>query len=216
MTVVTAHQPNFLPGASVVTKLQAADAVILLDEVQWSKNGWSNRNRLPDGRWVTVPVAHSSSFAPINRVRIGEPKSDWRERVCHDLRTAWPGDVTEQVCREIQRPYRLLVGLNVALLRIALDAVFCETLWAFQSHLDGGHAVVAQSDDADELAPISERLAMMVEELGGTTYLSGPSGSNYLDEEPFVRRGIDVAYWSYDGANQCVLGMVNQRREVAA
>lgn len=216
MTVCTAHQVNFAPGASVISKIQASDVIVLLDEVQWSKNGWSNRNRLPDGRWATIPVAKSSSFAPLNRVRIGNPHTDWRERLCHDLLAAWPGDVTEQVCREIQRPYRLLVGLNAAVLRILLDALFCDTVWAFQSHLDGGHAVVSQSEDADELAPISERLAMMTSELGCDTYLSGPSGKSYLDEEPFERLGIHVAYWSYEGDNRCALGLVAARHKVTA
>lgn len=215
MTVVTAHQTNTLPGASVISKVLAADAVIWLDEVQYSRDGWSNRNKTPDGRWLTVPVERHCAFKPLNRVRIGEASGyDWRDRFCHQLRNAWPGQVTEQVCREILRPYRLLVGLNVALLRVVLDAVGSEAVWAFQSHLDGGHAVVSQSDSATELAPISQRLAMMVAELGGTHYLSGPSGKRYLDETPFLELGIAVDYWEHHGDNPCALELV--REEVAA
>jgi hypothetical protein len=206
--IITAHQPNTLIGLSVLSKVVASDAVIWLDEVQYTKGGWSNRNRTLTGQWLTVPVERHCSFKPLNRVRIGEPDFDWRGKMAHRLRSTWDGDVVDRVCAEIHRPYRLLVGLNVALLKILLESAGSEAIWAFQSHLDGGHAVVSQSEDSVELAPISERLAMMVEELGGTTYLSGPSGRNYLDETPFTKRGLEVAYWKHEGPNPCGLDLV--------
>ena len=214
--VVTAHQPNFLYAGSIVSKIKASDAVILLDEVQFTKNGWTNRNKLPDGRWLTVPVERHCAFKPINRVRIGEPAKDWREPLIRGLVDAWPGDATAAVCREILRPYKLLVGLNVAILDIVLGELAPHILWAFQSHLAGGHTVPVVSDDKEALKPISWQLASMVAELGGDVYLSGPSGKKYLSEEPFAELGIEVAYWSHQGDNPCALALVDQRLEVAA
>ncbi len=198
MIVVTAHQPNWLPGLSVIEKCLTADAVIWLDEVQYSHGGWSNRNRMPDGSWLTVPVERTTNMAPFNRVRIAE-HGDWDRRACRTLRQQY-GAAVEPLCAEIDRPYRLLVGLNLALLRhIVPDS----PPWHFQSHLDGGHATIAVSEDREELLPISERLAMMVAELGGDTYLSGPSGFRYLDERPFLERGIEVRYFEWQGENPC-------------
>ena len=216
MTRVTFHQPNFCPGASVVSKVLACDAVVWMDTVQWTKGGFTNRNRLPDGSWVTVPVAHGSSFAPINRVRVGEPRGGWRDRVCGQLRGAWPGGVTEQVCREVMRGYPLLVGLNAAILRVLLDALDYRGEQHWQSHLDDAHAVQAVSEQRAQLAPISERIASMVAALGGGVYVSGPSGRNYLDESPFHERGIAVDYWEHRGPNPCALELVDQRLGVAA
>lgn len=212
MTVICAHQPNVLPGASVTSKIAASDGVIWLDEVQFSKGSWTNRNKTPDGEWFTVPVA-DSAFKPINRVKIGNPQTyDWRRKVTGQLREGFPASPTlERVCRIIQRPHKSLVGLNVALLDALLDGLGIDTPWYFQSHLDGGHAVVAVSENAAELAPISNRLAMMVEEVGGSIYLSGPSGRHYLDEQPFKERGIDVDYWAHEGENPCALQLVRER-----
>lgn len=208
--IVTAHQPNFLFAASIITKIQASDALILLDEVQYTKNGWTNRNKLPDGRWLTVPVERHCAFKPINRVRIGEPEKEWREPLVRDLVTTWPGPVTDDICREILRPYGLLAGLNVAILGIILAELAPDVHTAFQSHLAGGHIIPAVSDDAETLKPISHRIAYMVEELGGDVYLSGPSGRKYLSEEPFTRRGIRVDYWHHEGDNPCALSLVEQ------
>lgn len=200
--LVSAHQPNLLPGVSVVDKIRAADAVIWLDEVLYSPHGWTNRNRLPNGGWLTVPVESGAGQLPINRVRISE-HGQWRRKAARSLTEAWPHSLAaEQAAAIVLRPYRLLVGLNMALLQSVLPD---GPLWAFQSHLDGGRAVTAVSDRPAELAPISVRLAMMVEEVGGTTYLSGPSGRNYLDERPFRQRGLKVEYWSHTGPNPCAL-----------
>jgi hypothetical protein len=206
--IVTAHQPNFLPGRSVVDKLAEADAVIWLDEVQYTKQGYTNRNRLPDGSWLTVPVERETDGLPINRVRISDERR-WRARHARTLEQAYGrGELVEAVCAEILRPYRLLVGLNLALLRLLLGR---SPAWHFQSHLDGGHAVAAVSDERVALLPISERLAMMTAELGGDTYLSGPSGFRYLDETPFCERGIAVRYFTYTQAtNPCALGLVTR------
>ncbi len=212
---VTFHQPNFLPGASVLTKVLAADAVVWMDTVQWTKGGFTNRNRLPDGTWITVPVARGSAFAPINRLRIGHPRGAWREAMCERLAEAWPGDVTELVCREIRRGYPLLVGLNAAILSVLLDSFEYHGEQHWQSHLDDVHAVPAVSEQRSALAPISERIAQMVATLGGTVYVSGPSGRNYLDEAPFRERSIDVEYWAHAGQNPCALDLV-PRLEVAA
>jgi WbqC-like protein family len=199
--IVTAHQPNYLPGVSVLEKIAAADAVIWLDEVQFSHGGWSNRNRMPDGSWLTVPVAHLENHClPFNRVKIAE-HGNWRDKHCRTLVQHYGEPATHRIRREIARPFRLLAGLNLACLQILLEDTFAA--WHFQSHLDGGRAVIAASEDAAELAPISERLAMMVSELGGDVYLSGPSGRNYLDERPFAERAIEIVYHAHDGPNPC-------------
>jgi hypothetical protein len=204
---VTAHQPNYLPGLSVVEKIESADAVIFLDEVQFSHNGWSNRNRMPDGSWLTVPIERTTDMAAFNRVRISE-HGNWRRNHCKALRQHY-GRAVEPICDEIQRPYRLLVGLSLSLLSILLDG--SGTAWHFQSHLDGGRTVTAVSDDREELLPISARLALMVAELGGSTYLSGPSGRNYLNERPFHERGIKVDYWKHEGPNLCAVSRLLPR-----
>lgn len=202
MTVVTCHQPNYLPGLSVVEKVAAADAVIWLDEVQFSHGGWSNRNRMPDGSLLTVPVSRETNMAVFNRVQIAD-RMGWREEHARRLRSFY-GDAVDPLLAQIARPYRLLIGLNLALLRILLADT--DTAWHFQSHLDGGRTLTEDevvSDDPRALAPISERLAAMVAEVGGTRYLSGPSGRSYLDEGPFRSRGLDVEYFDWRGRNHC-------------
>lgn len=190
----------------MVEKILAADTVIWLDEVLYSPGGFTNRNRLPDGGWLTVPVVSGAGQLPINRVGISEHRQ-WRERMTKTLRQQY-GPWVHDVCDIIERPYRLLVGLNVALLEHVFRSAHVGHV--FQSHLDGGRAVRAVSNDRTELLPISVRLAMMVQEAGGDVYLSGQSGRNYLDERPFRQRGIRVDYWQHEGPNPSALDLMER------
>ena len=45
----------------------------------------------------------------------------------------------------------------------------------------------------------SERLLALCQELGATTYLSGPAARDYLDESIFKDAGIGVEWMSYSG-----------------
>lgn len=202
------HQVNFLPGVSVMTKLAAADIFIACDEMQFPRYGFTARNRFSDGAWMTVPIDHRDLFAPINRVRIADRTGRHRAKIARTLMQRM-GDSAEPFVRELERPWALLAGLNVALLRRLCDALEIRAEWVFQSHLAAGrHWGPATSEDAAELVTVSERLAAMTEEVGGTIYLSGPSGRNYLDETPFRVRDIEVRYWVHEGPNPTALELL--------
>ena len=59
MKVVTAHQSSYLPWLGFFHKIAISDIFIILDDVQFEKNSFSNRNKIkgPNGTfWLTVPV----------------------------------------------------------------------------------------------------------------------------------------------------------------
>jgi hypothetical protein len=202
--IVTGHQLNFLPGISVVSKLAAADACVWMDEMQYERHAFVNRNRFSDGAWMTIPVAEHDTFAPINRVHIADPTGRSREKVARTLEHRL-GAAAAAFAAELRRPYRLLAGLNASLLRLLLDALDVDVQEHFQSHLGSGRYEAT-----------SEGLAEMVAELGGTVWLSGPSGRRYLDEAPFLERGISVAYHAHEGPNPSAIELVRERLRAAA
>lgn len=192
--IVTGHQLNLLPGLSVMRKVAAADAVIWMDEMQYARHGFVNRNRFSDGHWFTVPVHEHDTFAPINRVRIADPTFRARRKIARTLEHRVGPQTAAPFQAELGKPYRLLSGLNAALMRHLLRTLDIDTFEHYQSHLGAGR-----------YADTSDGLAAMVEEVGGTVWLSGPSGRRYLDETAFRARGIEVRYWEHDGPNPCAL-----------
>lgn len=198
--VITGHQLNFLPGLSVIEKIRAADCCVWMDEMQFERHAWVNRNRLSDGTMMTIPIAEADHFQPINRVRIADVTGRARKKVARTLVNRL-GVSGAPFAAEIERPYRLLAGLNHRLLQILLGQLDVTTEQHFQSHLGAGRYEAT-----------SEGLAEMVAELGGDVWLSGPSGRNYLDERPFSDRGILVDYfdWPADRPNPSSVELVRQ------
>lgn len=204
--VITGHQLNTLPGVSVMRKVATADAVIWMDQMQYRRHGWVNRNRFSDGTMFTIPVAEHDTFQPINEVRIADPTGRMREKAARTLEAKLGVERAAPYAREIRRPYRLLAGLNASLLRHLMVDLNIQTEEHYQSHLGAG-----RYDDT------SEGLAEMVAELGGTVWLSGPSGRNYLDEKPFVDRGIQVRFFDFDGPdNPTAVELLKRPVQVAA
>lgn len=208
--IVAAHQVNLLPGISVVTKIEASDLFIACDEFQFTRGGFVNRNRLADGTLLTVPFDRRDTFAPINRVRLAEQPPRWREKLARTLEQRLP--CGEPYAELVRRPWRLLVGLNAALLELLLADLQIMTPWVFQTHLETGKCWgPLVSDSPAVLMPASERLAAMTAEVGGDIYLSGMGGHRYLDETPFRERGIRVDYWEHTGPNPSAIELVSQR-----
>lgn len=60
--ILTAHQPQYLPGLRLMHKLASADAFVLLDHLPHQHNSFENRNKIrtrQGWQWLTVPVTHS-------------------------------------------------------------------------------------------------------------------------------------------------------------
>lgn len=215
--VVSAHQLNFLHGCSVIERIRQADIVIWLDETQFERHSFVNRNRLTaDGPWLTVPVNEHDHFAPINRVRIADATGRARAKIARTLELTF-GDIAAPFATELRRPYELLAGLNQALVEQLLRALDIRVLHRFQSHLDRAHALPVVRDDDEDLTPVRQRFAEMAAQLGATVWLTGPGG-HHCGEEVFAERGIRVETfaWERGRPNPSAITMVRERMAVAA
>ena len=59
MTTISIHQPVYLPWLGFIEKVTSSEKFVFLDDVQFEKNGFQNRNKIRtyDGEmWLTVPV----------------------------------------------------------------------------------------------------------------------------------------------------------------
>src|SRR5579862_8159489 len=84
--IVAIHQPHYLPWLRYIDKIARSDVFVLLDDAQYTKNGWQNRNKIKcaagsrcvDGwMYLTVPVLAGPSTRRINQVEVSRDKR-WR------------------------------------------------------------------------------------------------------------------------------------------
>ena len=190
MTVLAAHQPQYLPWLGFFDKLAQADVFVLLDNVQFKKNEWQNRNRIkgPSGpQWITVPVAHKfpQTIAEVE-VRESEP---WRRKHLRALesnygKAAHFADEMPLFAEVLETPWSHLAALNIDLIRRLSRRLGITT------------DIRLGSDIAAREEP-TLRLVDLCRELSADVYLSG-AGGDYLETERFGEAGVELLFQSYE------------------
>jgi hypothetical protein len=197
--IVAAHQPTYLPGVSVVAKLAKADAVIWLDDVRFTTPGWVNRNQLPDGRWLTVPVERRDHRTAIRDVAIADDGGRWRVEHFHALADHYRGE--GHYDREVLGVYEdtELAGAGKPIADMSL-ALTSRILAALGLNLTQWR----QSEvDVSSFGPLSVRLARLVAAIGGTAYLA-PARAR-LERDVFEGEGVELLTFDYAGENPSVI-----------
>jgi WbqC-like protein family len=187
---VAIHQPHYLPWLGYLDKLDAADVFVLLDTVQFKKHDWQNRNRIrtKDGwQWLTVPIIDRFPER-IDQVEING-RTDWPRKHSQALRLHYGGcrfweALGPPLGEMIQRPWRRLCDLNVAVLDLLCQQLGIRTPRVLASTLR------AREESTDRLIDLT--LAV-----GGTVYLAGSQGPAYMDVARFTQAGIAVEVQMY-------------------
>jgi hypothetical protein len=189
---VAIHQPHYLPWLGYFAKWAAADVFVLLDTAQYAKNGWQNRNRLKTQngpQWITIPV----------RARLGMPIRD----VPIDRAQPWP----RRHLATIEQAYARSPYLERY--RDALHEFYDRT-WTHLGPLCAASAQwlagalgirtpVRLASELDVSTPgPTGRLVDLCRAVGGTTYLAGRDGANYMDHGAFAAAGITVLTQRYE------------------
>jgi len=71
--IATIHQPEYLPYLGFFDRIKKADVFIVLDNAQYQKNAFINRNKIKTSQgwqWLTVPVKKRESLKNINEMEI--------------------------------------------------------------------------------------------------------------------------------------------------
>jgi hypothetical protein len=189
--IVAIHQPHYFPWPGYFDKIDHADVFVILDSVQFEKNGWQNRNRIktPSGwGWLTVPVKHS--FGTVLSEMTIENTSNWPKKHYNTLAGAYARSPYwrehEPVLREIySREWEKLADLN-------------EEATSYIVYSLGISSRIVKSSSLGSLPEKpNARLAEIVRGLGGDTYLAGGGAAAYFDEVPFLEAGIRVIFQDY-------------------
>ena len=184
--IVAVHQPQYLPWLGYFDKMRRADAFCYLNDVQYKKNEWQNRNRIKTAQgwqWLTVPVRYRFP-EKINEVAINYT-TDWQKKHLQALitnysRAPYYNSYITIFEDTFSREWEFISELNIHLteqLRAALN-------------LDTKPTVI--SSDLDLREEPTDRLIDICKAMGADTYLAGPGGANYMDLERFSKNGIDI------------------------
>lgn len=187
------NQPAYLPWLGYFHRIAVSDLHIVLDDVQFEKNSFTNRNKIRtrDGwSWLTVPVKTSGRFGnlPIHRLEpvqeSGWAAKHWKAIQLNYRRAEHFAAHQPFLADTYTRNWPCLSGLMKAMNECLLARFDIATPLRFSSEIK----VEGRKD---------ELVLNLCKAVGATIYLSGPLGRNYLREELFKDAGIEVRYHDY-------------------
>jgi hypothetical protein len=189
-------QPSYIPWRGVFDQIYRADLFIFYDDVQYDKHGWRNRNQIKTAQgkqWLTIPV-HSAGVTqgrPICEIEIdwSKPwaKSHWKALTFAYGRAPYFRRYAEFLEPFYQRRDRFLADFTIDLtIALARQLGITHTRFLRSSELSG-----IRGEKTDRLIQILQRV-------GATHYLSGPSAREYIEPEKFAAAGIPFDYIEYD------------------
>ena len=79
--IVGIHQPEYIPWLGFFKKMMNSELFVLLDDVQFEKKSWQNRNRIRTKNetvFLSVPV-HAHLDSKLNDVKIDNTKN-WSDK----------------------------------------------------------------------------------------------------------------------------------------
>ena len=190
-------QPSYIPWRGAFDQIQRADLFIFYDDVQYDKRGWRNRNQIktPRGKqWVTIPV-HSrgaqTQNIPINQIRIAwdEP---WNEIHFKAIQHSYGK------APHFQRYQRLLETFYQRRDELLADFTIDLTI-ALARELGNNHTRFMRSSEIAGIAgQKTDRLIQILQAVGATHYISGPSARDYIENEKFDEVNISLEYMQYN------------------
>ncbi len=189
-------QSCYIPWKGYFDLINRVDEFILLDDVQYTRASWRNRNRIktPSGTaWLTIPLKSKGRFhQQIRDVVVSDrkwPDRHW-QRISRNYAKAPHFEATRSAFRDLYEECgdeTHLSRINFRFLRAISDMLGIETRCTWS--MDYGPGVEGRT----------ERLVHLCAQAGASEYLSGPAAQAYLDESLFRKQGIRVCWMDYGG-----------------
>lgn len=185
-------QSNYIPWKGYFDIIHDVDEFIFLDDVQYTKHDWRNRNRIktPSGpAWLTIPVGQSQSRL-ICEVEL--PATDWLRRHWQRIEASYssaPHFEAYRPCFEkiyLHRTWQRLSDFNQQLIQTISQ-------WL---------GITTRFRDSRELAldgRKQDRVLEILELVDADVYVSGPAARDYLDPQRVADTGVELRWKDYGG-----------------
>lgn len=186
-------QPTYMPWAGYFHLISQADVFVFLDDVQFEKQSWQNRNRvLLNGaaHWLTVPVRRQHLSDMVHMIDIDESRP-WRRKHYELLKTGYAkhphcADMLELATPILDPAWTSLCDLNIALICGMAAKLGLERRFVRASSL----GIQGQR---------SFRLLEICRHFGCDQYLSPRGASTYLmDDGAFSGGSVALAFQDFD------------------
>ena len=187
---VSIHQPHYLAWLPYLGKIVHSDCFVLLDDVEFTRNGYQNRNRIKTAQGPLVLTAPVKQKLAQKILEVEVPDNGWRKKHWASIQQAYrKAPYFERYQAELQaffaEPWPNLADPVCAMVEWLVKALDCKVR-------------VVRSSTLGIATSSTQRLVDIVRSLGGTSYLSGSHALQaYLDAEVFRAEALTLELFDF-------------------
>lgn len=184
-------QPYFLPYIGYFQLIQAVDTFVIYDNIQFTKKGWINRNRiLVNGKdeYISLPLKKDSDYLNVDQRVLADAFAQERDQTLRKIAGLY------RKAPHFQAVYSLLETIyhcpETNLFQFIFHSVrqVCAYLGIKTPF------VVSSSLDIDHSLRSEEKVIAICKSLNATVYLNPIGGMELYSEERFGQEGIDLQF----------------------
>ena len=188
--IVSIMQPTYLPWLGYFDLIAKADIFVFLDDVQFSRRSWQQRNRvLLDGKemMLTIPTKNKGKRDQLIKNVLVDDDQDWRVKHFKTLelaykKTPYGPRFLKVIKKNIFNSIDNLSELNQGIIKALSNELKIKTSFK-------------KSSDLDTQGKKSQKLFNICSTLGASRYLSPIGSKEYIEEEGvFNRSSVSVEY----------------------
>jgi len=187
---IATHQPDFIPYLGLFWKIYCSDALVVLDDVQYSKRGMHDFNYIKTAQGkmkVKIPVSCEYT-SKINEVKFADTL--WYKKF---LKTLEMNYKRAQYFNEVQSLLQNLLSMEYNHLSDLNIAVYKEFLRRFNFERQ-----IILSSQLDIQSTKEQRILDICSKLNAETYISGTGAASYQNEEDFNGIGVQLKYAKFE------------------
>ena len=193
-------QSNYLPWAGFFCLLNHCDEFVILDDVQFTRRDWRNRNIIKPNnstKWITIPLATKGTFG---KARVMEMK------VANSLWSSQHYSVLTQFYKGSSFSADILHKLKPIFDQASTLEFLSDINFLFLSEITkllGINCKFSRSTNYLPLASLdafsaSERLLQLTLESSSSVYLTGPAAKKYINQKLFEDNGVRIVFANYE------------------
>lgn len=190
MTIVSMHQPNYLPWIGLFSKVMQTECFVIMNTVQYARHGVTHRNKIRTNcgsGYLTIPISKEFAMAKIKDVILPQDKGwreiHWRSIYQNYIKTDFFKDHSDFCEKLYKQDFHYLWQINLDIIRYMLKS--------FEINVE---IIIASDLNIDTNLKPTDMIIAVLKDIGANTYLSGQSGRDYLELEKFQQNDLNCKF----------------------
>ena len=191
--ILTAHQPVYLPWLGLFHKIWLSNTFVYLNTSQFIIGDWMNRNKIKThsgSEWLTVPIIKKGFLKKKSyEIKIDDSRN-WRKKhfksICLNYKNTNYFKTYIDIFEEIYlKKWEYISDLNEYMLKIFLKELNINVNFI-------------KASDNEYVGKGSNLILDMCKKLKAKTFIFGSQGKNYVVENDFRKKNIQIFFQDYE------------------